>query len=79
MERASHEEAWQRYLQAERTELRLRRGGLLARLLGAPLPDEQIYLVTAVAALVGNIGRARTPREWSDRATREDFERKDGR
>lgn len=39
----------------------------------------QIYLVTAVAALVGNIGRARTPRQWRDRETREDFERKDGR
>ena len=41
--------------------------------------DWQIYLVTAVAALVGNIGRARTPRQWRDRETREDFERKDGR
>jgi hypothetical protein len=39
----------------------------------------QIYLVTAVAALVGNIGRARTPRQLRDRETLEDFEREDER
>jgi hypothetical protein len=40
----------------------------------------QIYLVTAVAALVGNIGRARIPYQGRDKeAQEEDFERKDGR
>jgi Ion channel len=40
----------------------------------------EIYLVTAVAALVGNIGRARTLQQGSDRETREeDFERTDRR
>lgn len=34
------ERAWEHYLQAERKELHLRREGLLARLLGAPLPPE---------------------------------------
>jgi hypothetical protein len=42
MESAPQEEAWQHYLQAERRELQQRRGGLLARLLGAPLPDESL-------------------------------------
>jgi hypothetical protein len=40
----------------------------------------QIYLVTAVAALVGNIGRARAPRQGRDKeARRGEDERKDGR
>jgi signal transduction histidine kinase len=34
------EEAWEHYMQAERKDLRDRRAGLLAGLLGAPLPDE---------------------------------------
>ena len=37
----------------------------------------QVYLVTAVAALVGNIGRVRVPRHGRDRETREEDERKD--
>jgi len=39
----------------------------------------QIYLVTAVAALVSNIGSARTSRQWRDRETGENVERRDGR
>jgi hypothetical protein len=35
-----HEEAWERYMAAERRDLELRRDGLLARLLGVPLPGE---------------------------------------
>ena len=42
--------AWEHYLQAERKELRLRREGLLARLLGAPLPDESMAELALVAA-----------------------------
>jgi Ion channel len=39
----------------------------------------QIYLVTAVAALVSNIGRTRIPPQGRDKVTQEeDFERKDG-
>jgi hypothetical protein len=39
----------------------------------------QIYLVTAVAALVSNLGRVRTPRQGRDKETRgEDVERKYG-
>ena len=33
-------EAWEHYMNAERKDLRSRRAGLLARLLGAPLPEE---------------------------------------
>lgn len=36
------EEAWERYMLAERKDLRDRRAGLLARLLGAPLPEESL-------------------------------------
>jgi len=43
------EEAWERYLQAERKDLRARRAGLLARLLGAPLPDESLVELARVA------------------------------
>lgn len=43
------EGAWERYLQAERKELRLRRGGLLARLLGAPLQDESLAELARLA------------------------------
>ena len=39
----------------------------------------QIYLVTAVAALVGNLGRARTPRQGGDEEALEEDERRDGR
>jgi hypothetical protein len=39
----------------------------------------QIYLVTAVAALVGNIGRARAPRQERDKEALEEDERRDGR
>jgi len=40
----------------------------------------QIYLVTAVAALVGNIGRARAPRQGGDEeALEEEYERREGR
>jgi hypothetical protein len=39
----------------------------------------QIYLVTAVAALVGNMGRARVPRRGSDEEAVEEYERRDGR
>jgi hypothetical protein len=35
-----HEEAWERYMTAERRDLEHRRDGLLARLLGVPLPGE---------------------------------------
>jgi hypothetical protein len=34
------EEAWERYIEAERRELEMRQGGHLAKMLGAPLPDE---------------------------------------
>ena len=53
------ERAWEHYLQAERKELRLRREGLLARLLGAPLPDEsmaELALVTAEDRLKAEAG-----------------------
>ena len=43
------EEAWEHYLRAERKELRLRREGLLARLLGAPLPDESMAELALLA------------------------------
>jgi signal transduction histidine kinase len=43
------EGAWERYLQAERKELRLRREGLLARLLGAPLQDESLSELARLA------------------------------
>jgi 4-amino-4-deoxy-L-arabinose transferase-like glycosyltransferase len=39
----------------------------------------EIYLVTAVAALVGNMGRARVPRRGSDEEAVEEYERRDGR
>ena len=39
----------------------------------------QIYLVTAVAALVGNIGRARAPRQGRGNEAPEEDERRDGR
>jgi hypothetical protein len=35
-----HEEAWERYLEAERRELEMRKEGHFAKLLGSPLPDE---------------------------------------
>jgi hypothetical protein len=37
-----NEEAWGRYMQAERRELQLRREGHLAKLLGRPLPGESL-------------------------------------
>jgi hypothetical protein len=40
MECDPHEEAWERYLRAERKELRMRQEGHLAKLLDGPLPDE---------------------------------------
>ena len=39
----------------------------------------QIYLVTAVAALVGNVGRARASRQGRDEEAVEEYERRDGR
>ena len=39
----------------------------------------QIYLVTAVAALVGNLGRARAPQQGRDKEAPEEDERRDGR
>jgi hypothetical protein len=39
----------------------------------------EIYLVTAVAALVGNLGRARAPRQGRDEEALEEDERRDGR
>jgi hypothetical protein len=39
-QRRKHEEAWERYMAAERRDLEQRRNGLLARLLGVPLPGE---------------------------------------
>ena len=39
----------------------------------------QIYLVTAVAALVGNLGRARAPQEGRDEESLEENERREGR
>jgi hypothetical protein len=35
-----HEEAWERYMAAERRDREHRRDGLLARLLSVPLPGE---------------------------------------
>jgi signal transduction histidine kinase len=43
------EEAWELYMQAERKDLRNRRSGLLARLLGSPLPDESLDDVARLA------------------------------
>lgn len=37
---ARNEEAWERYMEAERQELQMRREGHLAKLLGPALPDE---------------------------------------
>ena len=39
----------------------------------------QIYLVTAVAAIVGNIGRVREPRQGRDEEALEEYERREGR
>jgi len=39
----------------------------------------EIYLVTAVAALVGNLGRTRAPRQGKDKETLEEDERREGR
>jgi hypothetical protein len=39
----------------------------------------QIYLVTAVAALVGNLGRTRAPRQERDEEVQQKNEQKDGR
>ncbi|MCA1717921.1 MAG: hypothetical protein LC781_14245 [Actinobacteria bacterium] len=39
-QRRKHQEAWERYMAAERRDLEHRRDGLLARLLGVPLPGE---------------------------------------
>jgi hypothetical protein len=38
--RRRREEAWERFLDAERHEVEMRRDGHLAKLLGAPLPEE---------------------------------------
>jgi hypothetical protein len=38
--RSDRAAAWERYLEAERRDVRLRQEGHLARILGAPLPDE---------------------------------------
>jgi hypothetical protein len=35
-----NEEAWERYLEAEKRELELRQKGHLAKILDGPLPDE---------------------------------------
>ena len=43
------EEAWEHYMQAERKDLRPRRAGLLARLLGAPLPHESLTELARLA------------------------------
>jgi hypothetical protein len=40
MDERSEPSPWERFLRAERRELELRRKGLLARLLNAPLPNE---------------------------------------
>jgi hypothetical protein len=37
---AHNEEAWEHYIEAERRELEMRQEGHLAKMLGAPLPDE---------------------------------------
>jgi hypothetical protein len=39
----------------------------------------EIYLVTAVAALVGNIGRARAPRQGRGKESLEEYERREER
>jgi len=39
----------------------------------------QIYLVTAVAALVGNLGRTRAPRQEESEEALEEDEHRDGR
>jgi hypothetical protein len=36
----AHNEAWERYMEAERKELRMRKDGHLAKMLGLALPDE---------------------------------------
>lgn len=38
----------------------------------------QIYLVTAVAALVGNLGQVRVPQQEKDEEASEEDEQKDG-
>ena len=35
-----HQEAWERYIEAERREVEMRKEGHLARILGGPLPGE---------------------------------------
>ena len=39
----------------------------------------QIYLVTAVAALVGNLGQTRAPRQEREEGSSEEDEHRDGR
>jgi hypothetical protein len=46
---ARHQEAWERYLQAERREVEMRRDGHLSKLLGAPLPNESAADLERVA------------------------------
>jgi hypothetical protein len=36
----AHAETWERFMEAERRELRMRREGHLAKILGPPLPEE---------------------------------------
>jgi hypothetical protein len=38
--REAHEQAWERYMEAERRELQMRKEGHLAKILGGPLPGE---------------------------------------
>jgi hypothetical protein len=44
------QEAWERYMEAERREVRMRREGHLAKMLGAPLPDESPGALERLAA-----------------------------
>jgi hypothetical protein len=46
---ARHQEAWERYLEAERHEVEIRRDGHLAKLLGAPLPNESAAVLEPFA------------------------------
>jgi hypothetical protein len=45
-----NQEAWEVYMEAERREVRMRREGHLAKMLGAPLPDESPEELERLAA-----------------------------
>jgi hypothetical protein len=45
-----HEEAWERYMDAERQDLENRRTGLLRKLLDGPLPGESVEALERLAS-----------------------------